>query len=87
METLLGWALSGNTGVRGSSQYVSTHVLKVNCVGEASETTRDNYLIDSVKQFWQTEEASDMGVTDNDLYDQFMKSIRFKSKHYVLKLP
>ena len=40
METLLGWVLSGNTGVRGSSEYVCTHVLKVSCVGEVSETTK-----------------------------------------------
>ena len=39
MEILLGWVLSGNTGVRGSSEYVSKHVLKVNYVGEVSETT------------------------------------------------
>ena len=47
--------------------------------------TRDNCLLDSVKQFWQIEEASEMGVTDNDLYDQFTKSIRFKDKHYIAK--
>ena len=86
METFLGSVLSGNTGVRGSSEYVSTHVLKVSCVGEVSETTRDNCLIDSFKQFWQIEEASERGVTDNDLHDQFSKSIRFKNKHYVVKL-
>ena len=38
------------------------------------------------KTVLEFEEASEMGVTDNDLYDQFMKSIRFKNKHYVLKL-
>ena len=27
-----------------------------------------------------------MRVTDNDLCDQFSKSIRFKDKHYVVKL-
>ena len=68
METLLGCVLSGNTGVRGS-EYVSTHVLKVSFVDEVSESTRRNCLIDSIKQFWQIEEASEMGVTDNDLYD------------------
>ena len=49
METLLGWVLNGNVGVRGSSEYVSMHILKVSCVGEVSESTRDNCLIDSVK--------------------------------------
>ena len=49
METLLGWVLNGNVGVRGSSEYVSTHILKVSCVGEVTESTRDNCLIDSVK--------------------------------------
>ena len=86
METLLGWVLSGNTGVRGSSENVSTHVLKFICAGEVSESTRDNCLIDSVKQFWQIKETSGMAVTDSDLYDQFSELIRFKDKHYVVKL-
>ena len=51
MEALLGWVLSGNTGVRGSSEYVSTHVLKVSCVGKVNESTTDNCWIDLVKQF------------------------------------
>ena len=46
METLLGWISSGNTEVKGSPEYVRTHVLKVSCVGELSESTRDNCLID-----------------------------------------
>ena len=46
MEVLLGWISSGNTAVKGSPEYVSTHVLKVSCVGELSESTRDNCLID-----------------------------------------
>ena len=62
---MLGWVLSENTGVRGSFRYVSTHVLKVSCVGKLIGSTRDNCLIDSAKQFWQFEEASEMGVTDN----------------------
>ena len=85
--TLLGWVLSGNTGMTVSSQYVITHVLKVSCIGEVSESARDNCLIDSTKQCWQIEEASEMGVTDNDLFDQFSKSIRYKNKHYAVKLP
>ena len=28
-----------------------------------------------------------MEVTDNDFYDQFLKSIRFEDEHYVVKLP
>ena len=80
METLLGWVLNGNVGVRGSSEYVSTHILKVSCVGEVSESTRDNCLIDSVKQFWKIEGVPDMGVTDNDFYDQLWKPKRFKDK-------
>ena len=40
----------------------------------------------SVKQFWQIEEASEMRVTDNDLCEQFSKSVRLKDKHYVVKL-
>ena len=28
-----------------------------------------------------------MGVTDNDLFDQFSRSIRYKNKHYAVKLP
>ena len=46
MEVLLGWISSGNTEVKGSPEYVSTHVLKVSCVGELCESTRDNCLID-----------------------------------------
>ena len=52
-----------------------------------NESTRGNCLIDSIKQFWQIEGASVMRVTDNDLYDQFSNLIRFKNKHYVVKLP
>ena len=87
METLLGWILSGNTEVKGLPEYVSTHVLKISYVGELNESTRDNCLTDSIKKFGQIEEASVMEVTDNDFYDQFLKSIRFKDEHYVVKLP
>ena len=50
--TLLGWVLSGNTGMTVSSEYFITHVLKVSCVGEVSESAIDNCLLDSTKQCW-----------------------------------
>ena len=50
--TLLGWVLSGNTGMTVSSEYFITHILKVSCVGEVSESAIDNCLLDSTKQCW-----------------------------------
>ena len=39
------------------------------------------------KQFSEIKEASEIGVRDNYLYDQFLKSIRSKEKYHIVKLP
>ena len=82
VETKLGWVLSGPVpGVShgGTSvNFVSTHVLKVECSDCDLDTT--------LKAFW---DLDTLGIKDNEssVYEDFIQTIDFKNGRYCVHLP
>ena len=82
VETKLGWVLSGpvpgvlHGGI--SVNFVSTHVLKVEC----SDCDLDRTL----KAFW---DLDTLGIKDNksSVYEDFVQTIDFKNGRYCVHLP
>ena len=83
-ETSLGWVFSGCVGsLLGSSEFISTHILKLSEVTSAETETihssiheKDHVLLGEVKKFWEVEDICDASSKSNH---SFIHEKRFDS--------
>ena len=83
-ETSLGWVFSGCVGsLLGSSEFISTHILKLSEVTSAETETihssiheKYHVLLGEVKKFWEVEDICDASSKSNH---SFIHEKRFDS--------
>ena len=100
-ETSLGWVLSSCVGSSlGSSEFVSTHILKLSEATYVETETihssiheKDQVLLGKVKKFWEVEdicEASSKSTHSfihEKRFDSLKSSIKFENGRYTVQLP
>ena len=86
-----GWLLSGPIQTLGPIESTHVHIIISGDLDNAAPSDKNNKLIETLKQFWETEATGiSHDVTDTNQHDRtklFLPSIHFEDSHYKIELP